>query len=67
LQSNKIDDGAVNAAGDRCPDNAIKWFKYIEWQDLPAWEAIGWRLITPLNEYSALAKWGGEGEPIVPR
>jgi hypothetical protein len=63
MQSNQTDGGTSNATGDRRPDDAVEWFKYIEWQDLPAWEAVGWRLINPVNEYGALAKWDGAGEP----
>ena len=66
MQSDKIDDPTIDATGHRCPDNAVEWFKYVEWQDLPAWEAIGWRLVSPINEWSSLAKWQGAGEPIVP-
>lgn len=66
MQGNRANDVAANALGDRCPDDAIEWFKYIEWEDLPKWEAIGWRLVAPFNERAALARWGGLAEPLIP-
>ena len=66
MQGNQANDWTGDAAGDRCPDDAIEWFKYIEWHELPAWEAIGWRFLGPINVYSALAKWEGAGDPAAP-
>ncbi len=46
-----------------------EYLKYILHDDIPAYEALGWKIKTldsHHSDYSVLGVWTGDGEPIVP-
>ena len=51
----------------------IRWFRYVRYEDIPAFLALGWEwddkeppLHAPHGCYSVIMTWGGEGEPKEP-
>jgi hypothetical protein len=48
-----------------------RWFKYVAFDHIPVWEALGWVATDALEathhgHYAVLMQWTGEGEPKVP-
>jgi hypothetical protein len=45
----------------------IRWFRYVRYAEVPAYEASGWRFAADLGpthgSYSVLMQWEGDGEP----
>ena len=50
-------------------DDRPRWFHYISRDNIPAWEALGWKVKEigpPHDSYSILGEWTGKGPPIKP-
>ena len=50
-------------------DDGLSWFHYISRDNIPAWEALGWKVKEigpPHDSYSILGEWTGEGPPRKP-
>lgn len=50
----------------------MRWFRYVEWHDVPSYEAYGWthprnQVSCPrLHAYGTTLEWIGDGEPPIP-
>lgn len=50
-----------------CNDDGIGWFYYIPLEEIPEWEACGWWVVRPLNEYAVLGNWPCKCEMKMPK
>ena len=69
-QSNGVPGDLHSDPGDGAKhDDRLSWFHYISRDNIPAWEALGWKVKEigpPHDSYSILGEWTGDGPPIKP-